>query len=44
MEPIIANLKTDLRLSRNFYKGIFGDKINVTLSVAAFNFKKMMNK
>jgi IS5 family transposase len=44
IEPVISHLKTDNRLSRNFYKGIFGDNINVMLSAAAFNFKRMMNK
>jgi transposase, IS5 family len=43
IEPVIGHLKTDNRLSRNFYKGIFGDNINVMLSAAAFNFKRMMN-
>ena len=43
IEPVIGHLKTDNRLSRNFYKGIFGDDINVMLSAAAFNFKRMMN-
>jgi IS5 family transposase len=44
IEPVISHLKADYRLSRNFYKGIFGDNINVMLSAAAFNFKRMMNK
>lgn len=44
IEPIIGHLKSDHRLSRNFYKGIIGDNINVMLSAAAFNFKRMMNK
>jgi len=44
IEPIIGHLKTDNRLSRNYYKGIIGDEINVLLSAAAFNFKRMMNK
>jgi len=44
IEPIIGHLKTDYRLGRNFYKGIFGDNINIMLAAAAFNFKKMMNK
>lgn len=44
IEPVISHLKSDYRMSRNFYKGIFGDNINVMLSAAAFNFKKMMNK
>jgi transposase, IS5 family len=44
IEPRIGHLKSDHRLSRNFYKGIFGDNINVMLAAAAMNFKRMMNK
>lgn len=44
IEPKIGHLKTDHRLSRNYYKGIFGDNINVMLAAAAMNFKRMMNK
>lgn len=44
IEPIIGHLKQDHRLSRNYYKGIYGDNINVMLAAAAFNFKRMMNK
>jgi len=44
IEPVIGHLKSDYRLSRNFYKGIFGDNINVMLAAAAMNFKRMMNK
>ena len=44
IEPTISHLKTDHRLGRNFYQGIFGDNINVMLAAAAFNFKRMMNK
>jgi IS5 family transposase len=36
-------LKADHQLSRNFYKGIKGDNINVMLAAAAMNFKRMMN-
>lgn len=43
IEPVISHLKTDHRLTRNFYKGIFGDNINIMLSAAAFNFKRMIN-
>ena len=43
IEPKIGHLKTDHRLSRNFYKGIKGDDINVMLAAAAMNFKRMMN-
>jgi transposase, IS5 family len=44
IEPVIGHLKSDHRLNRNFYKGIFGDNINIMLCAAAFNFKRMMNK
>ena len=44
IEPVISHLKTDHRLGRNFYKGVFGDNINIMLAAAAFNFKRMMNK
>lgn len=43
IEPKIGHLKADHRLSRNFYKGIKGDTINVMLAAAAMNFKRMMN-
>lgn len=43
IEAKIGHLKTDHRLSRNFYKGIKGDNINVMLAAAAMNFKRMMN-
>ena len=33
--------KSDHRLGRNFYKGLFGDSINVMLA-AAYNLKKAM--
>ena len=44
IEPKIGHLKSDHRLSRNFYKGIIGDNINVMLAAASMNFKRMMNK
>ncbi|MGH2564258.1 MAG: IS5 family transposase [Ginsengibacter sp.] len=43
IEPKIGHLKQDHRLSRNYYKGIKGDNINVMLAAAAMNFKRMMN-
>jgi IS5 family transposase len=43
IEPKIGHLKADHRLSRNFYKGIKGDNINVMLAAAAMNFKRLMN-
>ncbi|MGB3131539.1 MAG: hypothetical protein WBB26_07685, partial [Saprospiraceae bacterium] len=39
-----GHLKSDYRLSRNYYKGIVGDQINVLLAAAAWNFKRMVNK
>lgn len=44
IEPKIGHLKQDHRLSRNFYKGILGDNINVMLAAAGMNFKRMINK
>jgi IS5 family transposase len=43
IEPVIGHLKANYRLSRNFYKGIKGDTINVMLAAAAMNFKRMIN-
>lgn len=42
IEPTIAHLKSDFRLGRNFYKGVFGDIINLLLAAAAYNFKRAM--
>jgi IS5 family transposase len=44
IEPIISHLKTDFLLSRNYLKGAVGDSINLTLSCAAFNFRKYIRK
>ena len=43
IEPVIGHCKADHRLGRNFYKGLFGDSVNVMLAAAAFNFKRVMN-
>lgn len=43
IEPVIGHLKTDYRLCRNFLKGILGDLMNLILSAAAMNFKRVMN-
>ena len=32
IEPTIAHLKSDFRLGRNFYKGVFGDAVNALLA------------
>lgn len=44
IEPTIGHLKSDHRMRRNYYKGITGDSINVMLSAAAYNFKRMMRE
>jgi len=44
IEPIISHLKTDFLLSRNYLKGAVGDSINLILSAAAFNFRKLIRK
>jgi transposase, IS5 family len=43
IEPVIGHLKTDYRLCRNYLKGVLGDLMNVILSAAAMNFKRVMN-
>jgi len=44
IEPVIGHLKQDHRMARNFLKGIKGDAINVLLSAAGMNFKRIMNR
>ena len=41
IEAIISHLKFDCRLVRNYLKGSVGDRINLMMAAAAFNFKKM---
>lgn len=43
IEPVIGHLKDNYRMRRNFLKGVIGDEINVLLSAAAMNFKRVMN-
>jgi IS5 family transposase len=43
IEPIIGHLKHDYRLIKNYLKGTVGDAINLMLSAAAMNFKRVMN-
>ena len=43
IEPVIGHLKHDYRMIRNYLKGTVGDEINVMLSAAAMNFKRVMN-
>ena len=42
IDPVISHCKYDHRMERNFYKGLFGDSINIMLAAAAFNFKRAM--
>lgn len=44
IEPTIGHLKSDFRLGRNFYKGVFGDEVNLLLAAAAYNFKRAMKR
>ena len=43
IEPVIGHLKYDYRLIRNYLKGTIGDAINLMLSAAAMNFKRVIN-
>ena len=42
IEPVIVHCKSGHRLGRNFYKGLFGDSINVMFAAAAYNLKRDM--
>ena len=42
VEAIISHVKHDFRMLRNYLEGITGDKLNLLLAAAAFNFKKWM--
>lgn len=44
IEPVIGHLKSDHRLNRNFLKGFEGDRINLLMAAAAFNFSKWMRE
>lgn len=44
IEATNSHLKHQFRLSRNYLKGKVGDKVNLMLAAAAFNFKKWINK
>jgi len=43
IEPVIGHLKHDYRLIKNYLKGTIGDAINLLLSAAAMNFKRVIN-
>ena len=42
IEPVIGHLKSDHRLSRNYLKGDEGNRANVFLAAAAYNFAKLL--
>lgn len=42
IEPVIAHLKHDFRLAKNWLKGSTGDSINLLLAASAWNFRKWM--
>ena len=42
IEPTIGHLKSDHRLSRNYLKGRQGDRANVMLAAAGYNFAKLL--
>lgn len=44
IEATIGHLKTDHRMERSRYKGLNGDRINVSLAVMAWNLRKMARK
>ena len=42
VEPVIGHCKSDNRLERNYLKGKLGDGMNVVLSAAGFNLRKLL--
>ncbi|MCL4109800.1 UNVERIFIED_CONTAM: hypothetical protein GTU68_052059 [Idotea baltica] len=44
IEPLIGHLKSRFRLNRSWLKGTHGDRINLFLAAAAWNFKKWMSR
>ena len=44
IEPLIGHLKSDHRLSRNYLKGVAGDKINLLMAACAWNMRLWMRK
>ena len=42
VEPVIGHLKDDHRLRRNHLKGRDGDRINVVLAAAGYNFSLLL--
>jgi len=42
IEPIIGHIKSDHRMNRNYIKGADGNRNNIILAAAAFNFAKLV--
>ncbi len=42
IEPVFGHVKSDNRMSKNYLKGIEGDKINAILSGCGFNMRKLL--
>jgi IS5 family transposase len=42
IEPVIGHLKSDNRMSRNFLKGVEGDRLNALLSGCGYNMRKLL--
>jgi IS5 family transposase len=42
VEPLIGHLKNDGRLGRNYLQGMLGDKLNVLMVSAGYNFKLIL--
>jgi transposase, IS5 family len=42
VEPVIGHVKAEHRMDRNFLKGSDGDRINVVLAVAGYNFSLLL--
>lgn len=42
VEPLIGHLKNEGHLGRNYLKGVAGDKINVLLTAAGYNFRLLL--
>lgn len=44
IEPMIAHIKEDGKMGRNYLKGVIGNEINALLSGAGFNLRTILNK
>ena len=42
VEPVIGHIKAEHRMGRNYLKGRDGDRINVVLAAAGYNFSLLL--